>query len=207
VAWKFTVDTQLSVEASQVVPAPHSETQLASWPLTMQEAQPGEVVVQETAWTGTQAPFWQAVPAPQAGVQGMGMQLSLLASQVVPVPHFETQLAFWPLTMQEAQPGEAVVQETAWTGTQAPFWQAVPAPQAGVQAMGMHWSPLQTLPAPQKSAQVFSLLLQAARAAAATARRVVREILTLDPFAEGGGRSFDPAPHRHLEQGPYQIAG
>jgi hypothetical protein len=33
-----------------------------------------------------------------------------------------------------------VAQVTAWTGTHWPIWQAVPAPQAGSQASGMHVS-------------------------------------------------------------------
>jgi hypothetical protein len=60
--------------------------------------------VQVTASTGTQAPFWHEVPAPQAGEQGVGMHESVAAEQVVPVPHCPTQAGV-PLVSQVAQPG------------------------------------------------------------------------------------------------------
>ena len=56
------------------------------------------------ACTGTHSPIWQAVPAPQVGLQASGTQASP-APQVVPAPHWPTQAGVAAEVSQAAQPG------------------------------------------------------------------------------------------------------
>jgi hypothetical protein len=102
------------------------------------------------------------------------MQESVAASQVAPAPHWPTHAGVARAVLQAAQPGYVAVQVIAATGTQAPISQAVPAPQAGVQASGTH-DPLalQTLPLPQKSAHFFSELHAPSPAASMAAKSSV----------------------------------
>src|SRR5512139_2859166 len=76
-----------------------------------------------------------------------------------------------------------------------PFWHAVPAPQAGLQASGTQVPSTQTFPAPQKSAQVALLEVeQAASPERSNAARRVVVRFKVGPFPDPQSRG--PSPRR-----------
>ncbi len=96
------------------------------------------------------------------------------------------------------------MQVRAWTATHWPFWQAVPGPQAGVQASGTQLPFTQTFPAPQKSEQVSCGVeeVQAERASVSiAAARVSLPVFKMEfPFPTGS--VDEAAPRRPVGEGP-----